>query len=734
MSPLTSSRRRPAPASGPGAPAPTLSERIVARTAGLLSGGHSRRRFLARTAVVGSALAVNPVSFILKPGTAYGAVCGSCGDGWTAFCCTINGGRNSCPPNSFVAGWWKADNAAYCCGGPRYIIDCNATCPTQCGCRCSGASCDGRRTCCNQFRYGQCNQHISCYGPVVCRVAVCITPWAYDAACSTRTLTDNATSQHGANCLSDECDSAITRRYYALGGPAGFLGVRTTVEASTPEGGGRYAAYQGGRLYWSGATGAHEVHGSLLDLYALSGYTGGPYGFPTSDVVTGAGGRARISRFQKGAIYKWTPGTFGVPAPYWNTYQAYGAESTNGALGLPTGASRTVTGGARYIPFERGRIYRRGDTVAEIHGSIFDKHQQLGGFDGALGFPVSSVLTFSDGRGRGSIFENDGVIYTTAQTGAHAVWGPLLDAYLRYGGWESDAGYPTSDRANVGDGRGTTFTTERAQVWSTPTTGAHLVPEAVLVAYRGRGGPAGDLGYPTGDVTRPSTGTYRQEFEHGVLTATSPYPAFVKAVYQDFADRAPTQAELDFIVAGLSTGGAGRAGVVQGRAQAPEYVETVVERLYVDTLGRPGDPAGTAYWVQQIRSGRRTVAQAATFFYASDEYYRGLGGGTDRTWVADLYRKLLGREGSAADLDYWTARTASRGRSSVASSFYQSTESRRTRVHRLYQDLLGRRADSAGLAYWADRIRTLGDLSLAVNLASSDEYFSRAQVRYPPPP
>ena len=49
--------------------------------------GHTRRSFLTRVAVGGSALAVNPFGFILKPGTAYASVCGdgaACGAGQAA--------------------------------------------------------------------------------------------------------------------------------------------------------------------------------------------------------------------------------------------------------------------------------------------------------------------------------------------------------------------------------------------------------------------------------------------------------------------------------------------------------------------------------------------------------------------------------------------------------------------------------------------------------------------------
>ena len=166
--------------------------------------GHTRRSFLTRVAVGGSALAVNPFGFILKPGTAYASLCGggaACGDGWSVFCCTINNGKNSCPPGSYLAGWWKADNSSFCGGKARYYLDCNATCPTSCSCYCPTGTCDNRRTCCNQFRYGQCHQEIACYGPVVCRMVSCTPPWQFDPACTSTSATDNATATHTAPCV-----------------------------------------------------------------------------------------------------------------------------------------------------------------------------------------------------------------------------------------------------------------------------------------------------------------------------------------------------------------------------------------------------------------------------------------------------------------------------------------------------------------------------------------------------
>jgi hypothetical protein len=203
-------------------PRRTIGERAVHHVTSFFGKRSNRRSFLVRTAVVGSALAANPVRYVLRPGTAYAAAtCGpaaDCASGWTVFCCSVNNGRNTCPPGSVPAGWWKSDNSGFCGGGPRYILDCNATCGScgcgssgicapgcyNCGCRCGTGSCDRRRHCCNQFRYGQCHQELRCVGPVVCRVATCAPPWRWDPTCTRASATANETSLHTAPCLSPQ--------------------------------------------------------------------------------------------------------------------------------------------------------------------------------------------------------------------------------------------------------------------------------------------------------------------------------------------------------------------------------------------------------------------------------------------------------------------------------------------------------------------------------------------------
>ncbi len=201
-----------------------MSQRFTAAATRFLARRSPRRGFLAKTAVVGSALAVTPKAFITRPGTAYAQVCncsGSdcgcsslCCDGYTEFCCTIYG-TNGCPPGSLYGGWWRVSGSNYCGGNNRYYLDChnpcngcscgaNGICSGSCNgtaCGCALGSCRNRKAGCTHFRYGQCNQQIDCLGPIVCRVITCTPPWQLEPTCSTSVRTDDATRNHHRACL-----------------------------------------------------------------------------------------------------------------------------------------------------------------------------------------------------------------------------------------------------------------------------------------------------------------------------------------------------------------------------------------------------------------------------------------------------------------------------------------------------------------------------------------------------
>lgn len=195
----------------------TPTARIAGALGSLLERRTSRRGMLARAAVAGSAFAVAPVRYLVRPGTAEAVILpgqcapgAKCNDGYTAFCCEIEAGQNTCPENTFVAGWWKCTeyhpaHPGLCAGqGYRYYMDCNRIPGRQFpgGCQCANGDCNRRRVDCNHFRYGQCNPQVQGTTEVVCRLVVCQHPGQIPGInCNSTEMVDNNTCGHEAGCL-----------------------------------------------------------------------------------------------------------------------------------------------------------------------------------------------------------------------------------------------------------------------------------------------------------------------------------------------------------------------------------------------------------------------------------------------------------------------------------------------------------------------------------------------------
>ena len=177
------------------------------------------------------------------------------------------------------------------------------------------ASCDDRRTCCNQFRYGQCHQEIACYGPVVCRVATCTPPWQYDPPAPRPAPPTTRTVNHGAPCSHRlrhrhrrrrrrHRSAGSTRRSAA---PAGSSARSSRPEKAVqrPPGPVRrlpqrphlldvdHRRPRGPRCDpQRGSAGSADVHGVL--------------GYPTADTNARRDQRSRYSNFERGRIYYWS--------------------------------------------------------------------------------------------------------------------------------------------------------------------------------------------------------------------------------------------------------------------------------------------------------------------------------------------------------------------------------------------------------------------------------------------
>lgn len=438
---------------------------LVNRAADLLSRRHSRRSFLQRVAVVGSAMSVGGLDYVLRPGTAYASVCGSgasCASGWTALCCTINNGVNQCPPGSFAAGWWKADGARLCGGKARYYVDCQARC-TKCHCRhgshfcgrecwnckphCAhGGGCDERHVCRNVFRYGQCHQEIGCSGPVWCRAISCTPPWQWES-CTKASATDDFTRTHSAPCMPQHW-TPIQRRYTNLRSQASPLGATVGHERQGTH--GTLQRFEHGRMYHSDSSGTHFVLGALAAKYVHLGESDSPLGLPTSDTRDNASGAGRHNLFQHGSIHaSRRTEAHAVWGPVFTAWNAAGLAAS--PLGLPVTDTRiNADGTGQHNDFENGALY-----YSPAHGThavlepVFVVWVARNRETGPLGYPTDELTELPSGMGQTQSFEN-GVVDVMPDLGAHAVWGPIFQSWVtQYGRETGSLGRPTSDIYSV---------------------------------------------------------------------------------------------------------------------------------------------------------------------------------------------------------------------------------------------------------------------------------------------
>lgn len=269
---------------------------------------------------------------------------------------------------------------------------------------------------------------------------------------------------------------AIRDHYNALGGPNGFLGYPTSDETTNPDGVGKRNTFQNGgdSIYWSPATGAAEIGGAIMAHWGNYGYETGPLGYPTSDEIGTPNGAGRYNVFQNvnDHIY-WTPATGAqeIGGSIFTHWGDFGFEA--GRLGFPTtDETGTPDGFGRFNHFQGagGSIYFTPATgTHEIEGAIYTHWGQLGYETGVLGYPVTDETGTPDGTGRfNHFFKNstyapgvtataNGSIYYTVSTGAHEVHNPIRAKWAALGYETSCLAYPTSDVQTTPTGQQSTF-------------------------------------------------------------------------------------------------------------------------------------------------------------------------------------------------------------------------------------------------------------------------------------
>ncbi len=153
----------------------------------------------------------------------------------------------------------------------------------------------------------------------------------------------------------------IYKRYKAVGAERSVLGYPTSDAAVSTTSG--YAHFQRGSIYWTPRTGAHLVVGGIRARWSRTGGLRG-LGYPTTDERPTGNHRGRYNHFQRGSIF-WSraTGAWAVSGTIRARWARLGWERS--FLGFPTSNRYRIRGGYRqrfqhgYIDVVRGRVLVR---------------------------------------------------------------------------------------------------------------------------------------------------------------------------------------------------------------------------------------------------------------------------------------------------------------------------------------------------------------------------------------
>ena len=229
------------------------------------------------------------------------------------------------------------------------------------------------------------------------------------------------------------------------------------------------------------------------------------------------GGRASDFRFGR-VFWSQQTGAHAVLGAIGAAYQAEGGPE--GPLGLPTsGETATPDGKGRFTQFQNGAIYWSPTTGAHaIRGGIRAMWAEQGAERGPLGYPTTDEITNPNKPGVVQGFQG-GTVYWSEETGPKVVKGAILNAYREAGAENSELGYPATDEISLTGGAFTRF--QGGYIYWSPRNGAHVIPRGpVFEAWGTVDYERGRLGYPTSGLRNTRDGQV-MDFERGRITVSN---------------------------------------------------------------------------------------------------------------------------------------------------------------------------------------------------------------------
>ena len=268
---------------------------------------------------------------------------------------------------------------------------------------------------------------------------------------------------------------------------------------------------------WFGSTRSYTVHPGLTEFYDARGGAAGPIGAPISQpIYVEQNGQGWYQRFSGGNIYgSFTGGTVFVARNVILTeYDLQGGPY--GSMGWPNGEQVCAAGNSCSQSFVAAVISTSAQYGAHVlWGGVKDYWLQTGGIGGSLGPALNDMVYSQPPAGVAWVQNFQAGILVQSAAGFQLVrYGSIQAAWSRSGAGAGPLGWPTA--AQVCDGAGCAQRFSSGVVTESKTFGTFTVTGAFASEWDSRGGLAG-LGPAFNSASDESGGTV-QNFAAGIMT------------------------------------------------------------------------------------------------------------------------------------------------------------------------------------------------------------------------
>jgi GH25 family lysozyme M1 (1,4-beta-N-acetylmuramidase) len=295
-----------------------------------------------------------------------------------------------------------------------------------------------------------------------------------------------------------------------------WIGAPTTGIFCGLRGGGCGQQFASASIYWSPGTGQHLVQGGIRGLWAASGWEWN-FGYPANEMVCGLRDGGCGQAFSGNVSVYWSAASGVHEVRDWilSAWARAGAEQSG--LGYPTtGQFCGLPGGGCGQQFQGGSIYWSPAAGVHVVTGAIRALWAASGWERNFGYPANEMgCTLRDG-GCGQAFTNDVSVYWSPGSGVHEVRDWILGSWAWAGAEQGALAYPTTGQicGLRSGGCGQHF--QGGSIYWTSRTGAWVVMGAIRYVWANSGWENGRYGYPLGNAYL-SGGYYYQKFQGGTI-------------------------------------------------------------------------------------------------------------------------------------------------------------------------------------------------------------------------